>query len=150
MTHFFQFEQDFVETLHCIPMQVRYKLDTCGIKLKLAEWNQLTQAERHQLIAQPCDIPADVQVYRQTLMDLVKTRAGSLVSDLAIDPNPPWQNPDQIPASVQAKAQTFGVTIQVSQWADLSLLQRFALIKLSRASHENGNFLPALQEFGLM
>jgi hypothetical protein len=35
------------------------------------------------------------------------------------------------------------------QWAALSPLQRFALIKLSRSSHENSNFLPALKEFQL-
>ncbi|HEY9298982.1 MAG TPA: nitrate reductase associated protein, partial [Phormidium sp.] len=28
-TKFFQFEADFVNSLRCIPMQVRYKLDTC-------------------------------------------------------------------------------------------------------------------------
>jgi len=32
---FFQFEADFVDSLRCIPMQVRFKLATCGIKLKL-------------------------------------------------------------------------------------------------------------------
>lgn len=35
---FFAFESDFVDSLRCIPMVVRYKLDTCGIKLKLPEW----------------------------------------------------------------------------------------------------------------
>ncbi len=33
----FQFEADFVASLRCIPIQVRYKLDTCGIKLKLVQ-----------------------------------------------------------------------------------------------------------------
>lgn len=39
---FFAFEADFVVSLGCIPMRVRYKLDTCGIKLKLPQWHQLT------------------------------------------------------------------------------------------------------------
>jgi hypothetical protein len=43
---FFEFEADFVEALRCIPMQVRLKLDTCGIKLKLQDWNHFNQAER--------------------------------------------------------------------------------------------------------
>ena len=46
MTYFFEFEADFVDSWRCIPMQVRYKLDTCGIKLKLAEWNQMNQTNR--------------------------------------------------------------------------------------------------------
>jgi len=36
---FFDFEADFVLSLRCIPMIVRYKLDTYGVKLKLAHWN---------------------------------------------------------------------------------------------------------------
>ncbi len=48
---------------------------------------------------------------------------------------------------VSAKAQELGVTISLAQWASLQPLQRFALIKLSRSSHENKNFLLALQEF---
>jgi hypothetical protein len=40
------------------------------------------------------------------------------------------------------------VTLQ--QWASLTPLQRFALIKLSRSSHEDKNFLPALKEFHLV
>ncbi|MGL4882951.1 MAG: nitrate reductase associated protein, partial [Waterburya sp.] len=42
------------------------------------------------------------------------------------------------------------VNISKSQWLHLSAAQRFALIKLSRPSHENKNFLPALQEFGII
>jgi hypothetical protein len=36
-THF-QFEADFVAALRCIPMYVRFKLDTVGLKLKLSHW----------------------------------------------------------------------------------------------------------------
>ena len=50
---------------------------------------------------------------------------------------------------VQEKAQGFDVTISSEQWSALNPLQRFALIKLSRPSHENRNFLPALKEFNL-
>jgi hypothetical protein len=54
MTNFFQFEADFVDSLRCIPMQVRMKLDTCGIKLKLTHWHQFTQQERQALVEMPC------------------------------------------------------------------------------------------------
>lgn len=37
-----------------------------------------------------------------------------------------------------------------AQWRDLSDLQRFTLIKLTRAGHDNDNFYPALVEFGLV
>ncbi|MGA9379085.1 MAG: nitrate reductase associated protein, partial [Phormidium sp.] len=53
-TKIFQFEADFVNNLRCIPMVVRYKLDTCGIKLKLSHWNHFNLAEREALVDLPC------------------------------------------------------------------------------------------------
>lgn len=68
-------------------------------------------------------------------------------SELRVEADPPWSNSTSVPDSVQAKAAEVGVCIALSDWNNLSPLQRFALIKLSRANHENRNFLPALKEF---
>ncbi|WP_448570262.1 nitrate reductase associated protein [Trichothermofontia sp.] len=149
MTMFFTFEAEFVESLRCIPMQVRYKLDTCGVKLKLQHWHQLTPDQRQQLVASPCDTPDTIAAYREQLQQWVTEATGSPAGELAIDPNPAWRQIDTVPESVQTKAAEFQVTIAPSQWASLTPLQRFALIKLSRAGHENLNFWPALQEFAL-
>ncbi|WP_414520046.1 nitrate reductase associated protein [Synechococcus sp. H55.10] len=51
--------------------------------------------------------------------------------------------------SVQQKAQDIGIQLTPDFWRSLQDIQRFALVKLSRSHHENKNFLPALQEFGL-
>jgi hypothetical protein len=147
MGHFFQFEQDFVDSLRCIPMQVRYRLDTCGIKLKLDQWNQFDLNDRTSLLELPCQTPTEIAQYRQYLINLIQQRTGQTASELAIDPQPDWENATQIPAIVQEKAQSLGLELQISQWQTLQPIQRFALIKLSRSSHENANFLPALQEF---
>ncbi len=150
MTQFFQFEADFVESLRCVPMQVRLKLDTCGVKLKLAQWNQFNQDDRRSLIELPCETDADAIAYKAFLHQLIQARTGTTASDLAIDPTPAWLNLSTIPDSVQVSAQENGATLTLDQWAHLSVLQRFALIKLSRSSHENTNFLPALKEFNLI
>ncbi|MGB3311666.1 MAG: nitrate reductase associated protein [Nodosilinea sp.] len=146
---FFQFEADFVDSLRCIPMQVRYKLDTCGIKLKLPQWNQLDQAERSQLTRLPCQTPAEIQAYRSWLVQLIYDRCQVPAKDLPVDPQPEWLTTTAIPSEVQEKAQEAGAPIALDQWAALAPLQRFALIKLSRSNHENKNFFPALQELGL-
>jgi hypothetical protein len=57
---------------------------------------------------------------------------------------------EEIPLSVVQHAQELNFAIAITQWQNLTPLQRFALIKLSTSNHENSNFLPALQEFGLM
>ncbi len=149
MTYFFQFEADFVESLRCIPMQVRLKLDTSGVKLKLSHWHQLNQEERQKLVIMPCDTPESVTLYRNYLNNLILEKTGNMPSQLAIDPHPPWLNADTIPVDVQQKAAEFDLTLTISQWISLTPQQRFALIKLSRSNHENANFLPALKEFNL-
>lgn len=148
--NFFDFEADFVSSLHCIPMVVRYKLDTCGVKLKLAHWNQFDVATRKNLVEQPTLTPTEITAYRQCLYHLVKEYSDLPLKDLPIDPNPPWLNDTVIPDTVQDKACEIGVEINQFQWKKLTPLQRFALIKLSRPSHENSNFLPALREFNLI
>jgi hypothetical protein len=146
-SHFFQFEADFVESLRCIPMQVRLKLDICGIKLKLPQWHHFSDQERQQLVDLPCDTEAEAQHYRDMLQQLVCNRTGEPATELAVDPNPEWKNSTVIAESVLQKAQEVGVALQVHQWANLTLDQRFALLKLSHSNHENHNFLPALKEF---
>lgn len=149
ISDFFQFESDFVDSLRCIPMCVRYKLDTCGVKLKLPHWNQLSQTDRQTLVELPCETPTEIQTYRSHLQQMVQAHSGETPSDLAIDPHPDWQNVTQIPESVKAQGESVGVLLAPEQWASLTPLQRFALIKLSRSQHENKNFLPALREFHL-
>ncbi len=147
---FFKFEADFVDSLRCIPMIVRLKLDTCGVKLKLAEWNRFTPLECQQLVDLPCDRDFEIATYRDYVSQLIFAHTGQAASKLAIDPNPPWSNDREIPESVMTKATAEGVNIDLSHWTNLTTIQRFALIKLTRSQHENNNFLPALKEFGLL
>ncbi|MCU0546445.1 MAG: nitrate reductase associated protein [Oscillatoriaceae cyanobacterium Prado104] len=150
MTQFFEFEADFVEALRCIPMQVRLKLDTCGVKLKLQDWNHFNQAERQILVELPCFTDAEIVNYREQLNQILIDRTGQSGTDLPVEENPPWMDAANIPEFVTAKAEEMGVTITAEQWASLQPIQRFALIKLSRSSHENRNFIPAVREFNLI
>lgn len=146
---FFQFETDFIASLRCIPIQVRLKLDTCGVKLKLTHWHQLNQTERKVLMQMPCTTAKESKLYRDFLQNLLQEKTGAKAKELTIDPHPPWLNAEEIPTEVQQKAAECDVSITQDQWQALTPLQRFALIKLSRPSHENKNFLPAIKEFGL-
>lgn len=150
MAVFFEFETDFVDSLRCIPMQVRYKLDTCGIKLKLSDWNQITQAERQALVELPCTTQTDIQSYQEYLQQLILERTGTPAAKLPIESAPAWLNSGIVPASLQEKAQEIGITFTPQKWAALTPLQRFALIKLSRPGHENQNFPKAMKEFNLI
>jgi hypothetical protein len=150
MNNLFEFEQDFVESLHCIPMIVRYKLDSCGVKLKLEHWNKFSQEARQQLVQNSINTPEEITGYRSLLYELAEQYTNIPLKDLPIEDHPLWLEITKLPDAVQQKLEEIGVNITLKQWQDLSHLQRFALIKLSRPSHENKNFLPALREFKLL
>jgi len=146
---YFEFEQDFVGSLRCIPMVVRHHLDTCGVKLKLDHWNHFSQAQRQNLVDWPCDTPTAAENYKEQLQQMITAQTGAPAKTLEIQGNPPWQQLKAIPEVVSAKFAAEKVPLTVGQWCELDELQRFALIKLSRPSHENRNFIPAVKEFGL-
>ena len=148
-TKFFQFETDFVQSLRCIPMQVRLKLDTCGIKLKLPQWNRFSPQERETLVDLPCETQEEIRLYRELLQRLVLAHTGEAATELSIEPHPAWEDVETVAPSVQEKAQALGIDITQNHWASLTADERFALIKLSLSNHENHNFLPALKEFHL-
>ena len=146
---FFAFESDFVNTLKCVPMIVRYKLDSCGIKLKLSEWAKFNLKDKETLAYLSCYTPAEIEKYGEFVKQLVweyfDCEAG-LLSTI----NDSWNNINEIPDEVQQKAVEWECPyITIQHWLELDTLQRFALVKLSRSGHEGRNFPVALAEFGL-
>src|SRR5260370_42685458 len=51
----FKFEDEMHESLQCVPMAVRRKLDRVGLKVGLEQWKALDRGERLAI----CHIPAD-------------------------------------------------------------------------------------------
>jgi hypothetical protein len=149
-TQYFQFESDFVDNLRCIPMIVRYKLDTCRIKLQLSDWVKFNYQEKDQLAELPCALPADIQHYADFVNNLVVKYTG-VVPNILQTVNDNWVYTQQIPDEVISKAQEWNCPdITVTQWKNLGLLQRFALVKLSRSGHEGKNFPRAFREFQII
>ncbi|HTW74168.1 MAG TPA: nitrate reductase associated protein [Steroidobacteraceae bacterium] len=147
----FAFERDFADSLRCIPMSVRLKLDSVGIKLSLKHWNRLPAAERSRLLHLPCEAAAQREAFRQELMQMLQGQAGAPPRTLPVEPQPPWEEQHQVPEQLQAYlAQLQLPALSLAQWRALRPVQRFALLKLSRPAHDNDNFVPALREFGLL
>lgn len=148
---YFQFEDDFMEdNIRCIPMIVRFKLDACGIKLKLKEWSKMTIEERAKLANLSIDSENQLNAYRNYLEDLIAYQTGQRPSYLLPDQlNSDWSQTDQIPSRLSNKLLEVNMSLSISQWRNLSVLQRYALLKLTRPGHENKNFPKAMKEFGL-
>src|SRR4051812_23894961 len=147
----FDFEQDFAGSLHCIPMCVRFKLDVCGVKLSLKQWNRFAHDARDRLIRLPCETPEETQAYRECVVALIIAADAGAVKELPVPSQPEWSRVERVPEQLVAWSSGQGVTPPTqSQWQALTPLKRFVLLKLSHPDHENRNFLPALREFGLL
>ncbi|WP_337185661.1 nitrate reductase associated protein [Phenylobacterium sp.] len=145
----FRFEADFVQTLRCIPMCVRFKLDTIEIKLSLRQWSRFTLEERDRLRRSPCEAPAEITAYRAHVVELV-ARGGDTAATLPPQPPASWTS-QVVPDTVAEFAAARGVRAPDPQaWAALDGLSRYAVVKLTRDKHENANFEPALRELGLI
>ncbi|GGH49874.1 hypothetical protein GCM10007423_52170 [Dyadobacter endophyticus] len=147
-TRFFAFESDFVDSLRCIPMIVRYKLDTCRVKVQLADWAKFNYQEKDDLAEHPCHSAAEIEAYAAYVNELV-WKYTNTVPSLLKSLDPAWVY-TYVPAEVREKAQEWNCpVISANQWIQLDVLERFALVKLSRSGHEGRNFPRAMVEFGL-
>jgi len=147
---YFRFEEDFVEdNVRCIPMIVRFKLDACGIKLKLAEWSKFSTDQRRRLADLACETTLEVASYREHLTRLIKSVTNENATDLKANHNPQWEHVGEVPAVLIEKVKEMNLSLSLEQWRRLSKLERFALLKLSGNNHENKNFPKALKEFNL-
>ena len=148
---YFLFEEDFMErNIRCIPMTVRFKMDKAGIKLKLSEWNRFSSGERVNLALRPCDNSEEISKYNCYLAGLVKKYTNKDVTTMNVEQNPLWDNLYSVPQMLTEKLNEFNWKISIEEWRGLTTLQRFALLKLCRAKHENKNFPNAMREFRLV
>ena len=151
MSQYFKFEEDFVETnIRCIPMVARFKLDACGIKLKLKEWSSMNEEERTNISEYDCATEDEIQSYRQYVKTVILFRTSHEAQDMEIDQEPAWADKNCVPEIVQQKLSSLDFLLEPVKWKQLNDLQRFVLVKLSRPGHENRNFPIAMKEFGLL
>ncbi len=98
----------------------------------------------------PCASAVEIAAYRAALVALVRSTTGEEAKPLPPEPPAPWGDQTRPAQVVVDYAHALGVSPPAqADWAALSQLQRFVLIKLTRDNHDNVNFLPAMSEFGL-
>lgn len=148
----FEFEIKSSENLTYIPMCVRFNLDRCRIRLTLLQWQVLPHAERGELTAYPLTGACDaVGGFATVLAErLAAAEAGVLVP--ATDaPDDTWTRTDQVPAGLLRQCELHHLApIAGPAWDGLPAFQRYVLVKLSRRTTANHDFLSALREFGLL
>lgn len=143
----FQFEAEVYESLSCVPMQARRKLDAVGIKIHLAQWQQLTMGEKLMICHAPADLEDERQALRLFVEEVTLTRSGSrpkeLPGEVRLSARPPLSPPPQLIAN----ARELGVDLTQAAWNSLDEDERYALIKLGAESKVSHNLKAALVEF---
>jgi len=109
-------------------MHVRLKLDTCGIKLKLAQWTILVPQNVKPWLRSLAPLRAKLKAYREFLQQLVQQHRGT-ADEIPVESHPAWMDATTIPTNLQEKAQEMERHSPTVDGID-SCVQRFALIKL--------------------
>jgi len=73
----FTFEADIYDSLNCLPMAARRKLDALGIKLHLAQWGQFGRGERLMICHAPTDSDEERSALRTFIEEVALARTGS-------------------------------------------------------------------------
>jgi hypothetical protein len=143
----FKFEDEVHQSLSCVPMAVRRKLDQIGLKIGLEQWQQLGLGERLAVCHLPVDSIEEQEVARIFMREAVRTRSGGELKELPEEVRRSASPPPSPPAILVAHARAAGIALGQPEWARLDDDERYALIKLGGSATPSHNLTAALQEF---
>ena len=142
----FKFEGDIYETLDCVPMSVRRKLDRIGTKISLEQWQALARGERMAI----CHLPANLEEEREALAafinEAVTRTSGSSPKGLSEAERAAADPPAEAPEKLIEHAHAAGVELTRETWEKLDGDERYALIKLGGGPKVSKDFAAALKE----
>ena len=72
----FKFEDEMHESLQCVPMAVRRKLDRVGLKIGLEQWKSLDHGERLAICHLPVDSSEELNALGVFIREAMKRRLG--------------------------------------------------------------------------
>jgi hypothetical protein len=143
----FQFEAEIYETLSCVPMAVRRKLDRLGIKIGLEQWQLLGRGERLMICHAPAALSDECEALGLFINEAVLSRSGSAPKVLATNVRQSADPPSEPPIRLMANASAASFALGKREWERLDDDQRYALIKLGDTDKPSHNLKAALLEF---
>ena len=144
-SHCFEFEDEFIGDLRCIPLCVRRKLDLIGLKLKLQHWQELSHNDKRKIVFWSDSIE-ELDALKSYLIDKTSYSRIGQAKEILISKDEPWLLSDKVPKSIDVEANKYKFQISQRIWSNLSELERFALCKLARPGHEHRNLIKAFKE----
>ncbi len=145
----FKFEDEMHESLQCVPMAVRRKLDRVGLKIGLEQWKSLDRGERLAICHLPVDSSEECGALGVFIREAMKRRFGvepkSLTEAQRASAEPPTAPPDRVVSHARAA----GFDLSPAAWSRLDGDERFALLKMGDAEKPSHNLRAALKEFAV-
>jgi hypothetical protein len=143
----FKFEDEMHESLQCVPMAVRRKLDRVGLKIGLEQWKSLDRGERLAICHLPVVSPEECDALGIFIREAMKRRFGVEPKTLSDAQRSSAEPPQSPPARVVTHARAAGFDLSAATWARLDADERFALLKMGDAETPSHNLAAALKEF---
>jgi hypothetical protein len=142
----FDFEAEIYESLSCLPMAARRKLDRLGLKISLEQWQRLSRGERLMICHAPASMPDECEALRLFIHEVTMARSGFPPRPLSDDSRKEAEPVAEPPAALVTNANSLGVALTAREWERLDDDERYALIKLGGAPRPSHNFKAALHE----
>jgi hypothetical protein len=142
----FAMEGEVHDSLDCVPLTVRRKLDLAELKISLAGWQALSRAERLSLCNLPVDTKEDLALYVEVLRGFA-ARAGVELAPLAEAPiyGAAWSAAG-VAARLRARLREAPSEDAIGR---LTEEERYAVFKLADPKREPQKLFALLQELGL-
>jgi hypothetical protein len=145
----FKFEDEMHESLQCVPMAVRRKLDRVGLKISLQQWKSLDRGERLAICHLPVDSTEECDALGVFIREAMQRRFGAEPKSLTDAQRASAEPPASPPARVVTHARAAGFDLNASSWSRLDGDERFALLKMGDAETASHNLGAALKEFSV-
>ena len=145
----FKFEDEMHESLQCVPMAVRRKLDRVGLKVGLEQWKALDRGERLAICHLPADSGEECDALAVFIREAMMRRFGVEPKQLSDLQRASAEPPASPPGQLVAHAREAGFELSASVWTRLDADERFALMKMGDVERASHNLAAALKEFGV-
>jgi hypothetical protein len=145
----FKFEDEVHESLQCVPMAVRRKLDRVGLKIGLEQWKSLDLGERLAICHLPVASGEECDALGVFIRESMKRRFGVEPKSLTEAQRASAEPPASPPARVISHARAAGFDLSTATWSRLDGDERFALMKMGDAETPSHNLAAALKEFAV-
>jgi hypothetical protein len=146
----FAFEGDIHDSLACVPLSVRRKLDLAGLKISLDGWQRLSRGERLALCHLSVDPEPERGIYREVLLAFCERAAVPLKELEDANASSRAWNAPELPQPVAVRLGDLGVSLTDGAWRSLDEESRYALLKLSDPRRNPLTIRALLVELGLL